>query len=357
MSDADDLLILGSFKTICDFCQDYEASNEPYTTSSPKILAVKESLLSLKKWAELEFPKYKGVSLSVDISDGSGNFPRVPWIAILPPQQKVSDGVYFVLCFGREGHGAIAGCATSVTNSTNLITVKRSENKPLRINVNGTGPKTKYNDAFANPLEINEDFDIANFKSHILESLERSFQFLCSTQSPIVLPSDNFGTFVLDNNQSVSTMSDDTKLDNLQDGSFDPKNIDDSRSRILASIAQRQGQPKFRKEVLKAYNASCAISGCTVLQILEAAHIFPYKGKPTNKVSNGILLRSDLHTLFDVGLITIEPISLRIDIDDSLMGTEYDVFSGVFLSIPKDRNQRPSEELLRWRSLFKLSHN
>jgi predicted restriction endonuclease len=72
-------------------------------------------------------------------------------------------------------------------------------------------------------------------------------------------------------------------------------------------IVECQGQPAFWDALLQAYERQCAITGCTVLQILEAAHIMPYMGKPTNRVDNGLLLRSDLHTLFDLGLIWNKP--------------------------------------------------
>ncbi|WP_336979879.1 HNH endonuclease signature motif containing protein [Altererythrobacter fulvus] len=56
-----------------------------------------------------------------------------------------------------------------------------------------------------------------------------------------------------------------------------------------------------------AYEGRCAISGCDVREVLEAAHIMPYLGEETNDVRNGLLLRADLHTLFDLGLLKIGP--------------------------------------------------
>jgi len=80
----------------------------------------------------------------------------------------------------------------------------------------------------------------------------------------------------------------------IEDGTFDPRNDKDARDRAAALIVRRQGQPEFRKKLLRAYNNRCAISGCDCPDTLEAAHIRPYKGKHTNHVKNGILLRSDL---------------------------------------------------------------
>ena len=80
----------------------------------------------------------------------------------------------------------------------------------------------------------------------------------------------------------------------------------DDRTQVRALIHRRQGQPAFRANLRVAYGDTCAISGSSVTQILEAAHIRPYKGKHSHRINNGILMRSDLHTLFDMHLITLE---------------------------------------------------
>jgi hypothetical protein len=87
---------------------------------------------------------------------------------------------------------------------------------------------------------------------------------------------------------------------------FDPTSIEDARRRMFGAIVLREGQPRFRQELIRAYDGKCAISGCALVQVLEAAHIHPYRGKDTNCVSNGLLLRADIHTLFDLGLIWVD---------------------------------------------------
>ncbi len=67
----------------------------------------------------------------------------------------------------------------------------------------------------------------------------------------------------------------------------------------------RTGQSRFRNTVLEAYGRRCAISGEATEEILEAAHIQPYAGTQSDHVQNGIALRTDLHRLFDAGLLTI----------------------------------------------------
>jgi hypothetical protein len=104
--------------------------------------------------------------------------------------------------------------------------------------------------------------------------------------------------------------------------------ISDTRQRILQSIVQRQGQPEFRERLLLAYEYRCVITDCDVKEALEAAHIIPYLGTATNHSSNGLILRADLHTLFDLFLFTIEPNSLMVIISPSLKSTYYKDLDG-----------------------------
>jgi hypothetical protein len=89
-------------------------------------------------------------------------------------------------------------------------------------------------------------------------------------------------------------------------GTFNPVDVKDGRKQIEQMVTLRQGQQAFRRDLMKAYGARCAITGCAIPDVLEAAHISPYLGEHTNHVSNGLLLRADMHTLFDRGLIKID---------------------------------------------------
>jgi hypothetical protein len=105
----------------------------------------------------------------------------------------------------------------------------------------------------------------------------------------------------------------DTVVDSIV--SFDCNKLNsekDLRKRALKPGIQRQGSSKFRKEVLKNYGSKCAISGTSVVDTIQAAHIRPYNGPETNHPANGIALRSDIHRLFDLGKIRIDPRDLRI---------------------------------------------
>lgn len=82
-------------------------------------------------------------------------------------------------------------------------------------------------------------------------------------------------------------------------------NFEDERERVLRQIVQRRGQKQFRDALLIQYQGRCAITNCQITDVLEAAHIVPYQGEKDNEPSNGILLRADIHTLFDLDLIGI----------------------------------------------------
>lgn len=114
----------------------------------------------------------------------------------------------------------------------------------------------------------------------------------------------------------------------------------DARRRQQGAIVVREGQGQFKTQLLTAYNRRCAITGCAVVEILEAAHIKPYLGPHTNRVDNGLLLRADIHTLFDKGLIWIDD-NLHIQISERLHGSEYNCLAGKALRCPSNREDWP----------------
>jgi hypothetical protein len=125
-------------------------------------------------------------------------------------------------------------------------------------------------------------------------------------------------------------------------GAVDPARIIDARRRIVASIVRRQGQPRFRAELVAAYGGRCAISGCDAVEALEAAHILPYHGPATNQLPNGLLLRADLHTLFDLGLIAVDSASRTVLLAPPLVESSYTGLAGITLRDPREDAARPS---------------
>ncbi|WP_295222888.1 HNH endonuclease [uncultured Chryseobacterium sp.] len=114
---------------------------------------------------------------------------------------------------------------------------------------------------------------------------------------------------------------------------------------IYQRIKKRLRQSKFRKELLEAYDNTCAVSKSKVLPLLEAAHIHPYSGVHTSVVTNGILLRSDIHDLFDIYLEGKRLINIsadyKIEVHSSLEGSEYWDYNGKDLKLPVSTNNYP----------------
>lgn len=123
----------------------------------------------------------------------------------------------------------------------------------------------------------------------------------------------------------------------------------DERTYRLSLIANRRGQMEFRKKLLKAYAGMCQVTGCDAEDALEAAHIDPYRGSKSNPVTNGMLLRADIHTLFDLNLLTVHPDNLAIRLHAKLMRTAYSEFQNKALRLPAKRSDAPDRDALRRR--------
>ncbi|MBT5215860.1 HNH endonuclease [Candidatus Woesearchaeota archaeon] len=90
----------------------------------------------------------------------------------------------------------------------------------------------------------------------------------------------------------------------------------------------RKGQPKFRKNLLKLYSSKCVITNCAIKEVLEAAHIEKHAETGINHSSNGLLLRSDIHSLFDSNKIKINPDDYTVEVDKSLKSSDYWQYNG-----------------------------
>ncbi|MGN9890292.1 HNH endonuclease [Micromonospora sp. L31] len=137
-----------------------------------------------------------------------------------------------------------------------------------------------------------------------------------------------------------------------------PSDDYDARLRVVRQIVARRGQRTFRAALLQAYRGRCAITGADAEAVLEAAHLRPYRGIDSNILSNGLLLRADVHTLLDLRLLAIEPISRRVRVSQQLAKSSYWKLDGVQLSEPAAQNQRPALTVLEnlWK-LFREAEN
>lgn len=116
--------------------------------------------------------------------------------------------------------------------------------------------------------------------------------------------------------------------------------------------APRLGQGAFRALLTDAYERRCAVTQERALPALEAAHIREFSDRPEHKVTNGLLLRSDVHRLFDAGYVTVTPEyrveasrTMREDFND---GENYLKMHGTRIIVPERAELRPDAASLRW---------
>lgn len=128
---------------------------------------------------------------------------------------------------------------------------------------------------------------------------------------------------------------------------------EDRRKRVSASIVVREGRGAFRSALEAAYGNHCAITGVSA-PVLDAAHIRPYRGTQSDHPANGLLLRTDLHTLFDKHLLTIEydgGDGYLVRVSDEITEEMYRSLDGSPLAaVPQSLDARPNPDLL-------LEHN
>jgi putative restriction endonuclease len=114
----------------------------------------------------------------------------------------------------------------------------------------------------------------------------------------------------------------------------------------------RLGQQAFQAVVLSAYHRRCAISGTHIPPVLQAAHILPVASGGEHRLDNGLLLRSDVHTLFDRGYLGVDPrhrllVSPRLRADFG-NGDEFYSKAGQVIDLPGRRADQPRREFLEW---------
>ena len=117
-------------------------------------------------------------------------------------------------------------------------------------------------------------------------------------------------------------------------------------------VRHRLGQGSFRAAVTDAYDRQCAVTGDRVLYVLDAAHIRPFAQGGEHSVNNGLLLRSDVHTLFDRGYLAVDP-HHRVRVSARLRaefhnGKEYYALEGRPILLPTAHGDQPDADLLAW---------
>lgn len=137
--------------------------------------------------------------------------------------------------------------------------------------------------------------------------------------------------------------SDKQRLKELKELGFDDG---DERIQSFKRAVRRERQAQFRDAVYGAYDGRCAACGTGINEVLQAAHIDDFRGKKSQIVQNGILLRADIHLLYDANLLGIEPSSHRIVLATSVDMSPYDYLADKQLYLPKDSALWPDDDLL-----------
>jgi putative restriction endonuclease len=117
-------------------------------------------------------------------------------------------------------------------------------------------------------------------------------------------------------------------------------------------VKRRLGQGTFRILITDTYQRRCSVTAEKVLPVLQAAHIQPISEGGKHRVDNGLLLRSDIHTLFDRGYVTVAP-DLRVVVSSRLKkdfnnGEHYYQYQGREIWTPSAESDRPSKLFLEW---------
>lgn len=119
--------------------------------------------------------------------------------------------------------------------------------------------------------------------------------------------------------------------------------------------------PDFQAKVLDAYSRRCSITGDKIRPVLQAAHIRPLLAGGEHRLDNGLLLRSDVHTLFDRGYLGVDPkyrllVSRRLR-EEFGNGEQLYARAGQTITVPERRPDRPNPEFLEWHvdSVFQAS--
>ncbi len=113
------------------------------------------------------------------------------------------------------------------------------------------------------------------------------------------------------------------------------------------TIKTRRGQPAFRKALLTIFEGRCCITGCLVEGVLEAAHIVPHTTETNYSVTNGLLLRADIHTLYDLNLIGINGDG-KVFVSSALKDSQYSEYHGQTISDNIPDNMKKIANKFSW---------
>jgi hypothetical protein len=218
-------------------------------------------------------------------------------------------------------------------------------------------------------LQLGEDVYDQNLQYKIIDASPQAVSFQTEGHPDIQLTASIFtaamksftrtGKFLLPGSQAeqairasaIVQLLPTLDYDEMLDGIILEAPDDLERMPVTKLLRLRRGQNKLRKNLLTLYQGKCCISGFHIEETLHACHILPHAAAGDNRSTNALLLRSDLHDLFDVHLMGIHPDTLKVAIKKSLFRSEYAQFEGRTLAHRTD-NKKPNVEALRERWNF-----
>ncbi|TBH22199.1 HNH endonuclease [Rhizobium leguminosarum] len=241
-----------------------------------------------------------------------------------PSKISVSDGDILIVWtheaddFGR-GYGLTAeGIAQNVSAGETHTQATLADVKILSPHYSLKG-RTKDNPSGSRVIDRLRDYILEN--TYLLEDMELS-EF-----REVV---DKFRT------KAAKTINESSPLSAVDDALVkDKQAILDGLERRFSCREARPEQAAFRAALMMRYGGRCAISGCRIEPVLQAAHILPFSDhiEFRNDTTNGLLLRADVHTLFDRALISINPQSYKVVLSPKLQASPYSSFSEI--QVPK----------------------
>ena len=160
----------------------------------------------------------------------------------------------------------------------------------------------------------------------------------------------SFKTYSIDNDEGLQILEDVT--DRLRKQSKNELAEEVARYGKLLNTRPRLGQSGFRMLIADIYGRQCAVTQEPTLHALEAAHIRPYRCHGEHNAQNGLLLRRDIHRLFDKGYVTITP-ELNFKVSQCIQeefgnGSQYYDLEGKRITVPESLDERPDSVALTW---------
>lgn len=142
----------------------------------------------------------------------------------------------------------------------------------------------------------------------------------------------------------------------LSENNLPSADLDERRGELVYQVI-RQRQDAFRRNIMTAYGGLCAVTAYDVPETLQAAHISSYRGPKSQKTSNGLLLRADIHLLYDAHLASVDPETMKFIVAPKIEQSAYGDLNGQMIRLPYYDSDKPSKPRLATHfAEFRMKH-